>query len=138
MSAAMSAAAPVLPFLDPLEPSRVLPCTGALWWTLNTKPRDSDRMRQEPHRLSALEFILGHVRPGLDTYASQAVFTAPNRRALNVGWMTHAYLDLDIYRVPDLAVLRPEQIAGLILEHCRENGPDLPESDRVQRSRAFT
>ena len=121
---ARSNAIPVLPFLDPLEPSRVLPRTGSLWWTLNTKA--GDRMRQAPHRLSDLERTLEHVRPSLDTYASQGIFTAPNRRALNIGWMTHAYLDLDIYRVPDLVGLSPDQIAGLIREHCRENGRNPP------------
>ncbi len=83
-------------------------------------------MRQEPHRLSDLEWTLEHVRPSLDTYASQGIFTAPNRRALNIGWMTHAYLDLDIYRVPDLAGRSPDQIAWLILQYCRENGLHRP------------
>src|SRR4051812_18419855 len=93
-------AALVLPFRDPLEPGRVLPHTGRLWFTLNVM--QGGRMRQEPHRLSDLEWTLNNVRPDLDTYQSQGIFTAPNRRALNIGFLTHAYLDLDIYRVSAL------------------------------------
>ena len=40
------------------------------------------------------------MRQDCDTYMSQAFFARPCRRAVHVAWMTHGYIDLDLYKLP--------------------------------------
>ena len=111
-------------FSDPLEP-RVLPRGGWPFWTLNTAR--GNRMEQRPYRLHELEWVLGHVRPDIDTYMSQAFFSRPCRRALHVAWLTHAYVDLDIYKLP----IPPNPGgAGILLRmFCADEG--IPEPSAI-------
>lgn len=114
-------------FADPLEP-RVLPHGGWPFWTLNTLNRGRTRgMDQRPYRLSQLEWVLGHVRKDVDTYMSQAFFSRPCRRALHVAWLTHAYVDLDLYKLP----LPPNPgDAGILLRlFCNDEG--IPEPSLI-------
>jgi hypothetical protein len=110
-----------LPFSDPLEP-RILPRGGWPFWTLNTR-QSGGKLRQQPYRLSDLNFILGSVRKDLDTYMSQAFFAAPCRRAVHLAWLTHAYVDLDFYKLPQVPSAGE---AGIMLRlFCRDEGiPD--------------
>ncbi len=127
----MTAPAPQLAFLDPLEP-RTLPSSGRAFWTLNTKPAFGP-MRQELKRLSDMEWILRNVNRNLDTFMSQGFFNRPCRRALHLSWLTHGYVDLDLYALPgsigsyrnDPAWIR-KHIAPLILEYCDDEGIPIP------------
>jgi hypothetical protein len=94
----MGAAEQLPLFSDPLEP-RVLPRGGWPFWTLNIM-RAGGRMEQHPYRLHQMDFVLRQVRGDIDTYMSQALFSAPCRRALHLAWLTHAYVDLDLYKLP--------------------------------------
>ena len=84
-------------FRDPLEP-RVLPHGGRSFWTLNTLR--GGRMEQKAYRIHDMEWVLQHVANDADTYMSQGFFSKPCRRALHLAWLTHAYVDLDLYKLP--------------------------------------
>ncbi len=117
-----------LPFQDPFEPRR-LPTGGWPFWTLNTL-RPGHRMEQRPYRLHELEWVLRHVNENCDTYMSQAFFSKPCRRALHVAWLTHAYVDLDLYKLP---VPPNPGDAGILLRlFCRDEG--IPEPSMIVSS----
>ncbi len=78
---------------DPIG-SRQLPKFG--YWTLNTK-FGRGGFRQRVYKLGQMEFVLKHCNKERDQYMSQAFFAQPNRRAINVSGITHAYVDLDVY-----------------------------------------
>ena len=114
-----------LTFLDPLEP-RILPRGGWPFWTLNIKSTDAP-IRQYPHRLSDMDWVLGHINRDLDTYMSQGFFDRPCRRAMHAVWITHAYVDLDLYHLPpwrewqDAAWIRRHAAAAINL-FCDDEG----------------
>ncbi len=114
-------------FTDPLEP-RTLPNGGWPFWTLNTlSPGRNRGMEQRPYRLHQMQWVLGHVRQDVDTYMSQAFFAKPCRRALHVAWLTHAYLDLDLYKLP---VPPDPGEAGILLRlFCNDEG--IPEPSLI-------
>jgi hypothetical protein len=85
-------------------------------------------MHQRPYRLDDLEFVLRNVRKDRDTYMSQGFFARPNRRAIHLAYATHAYVDLDVYKVPAKAGRLPEDIAHALLMHCGDNNIPLPSA----------
>ena len=113
-------------FTDPLEP-RVLPNGGWPFWTLNTRLPDGGRLEQQPYRLHQLEFVLGHVRRDVDTFMSQAFFSRPCRRALHVAWLTHAYVDLDLYKLP--VPPNPGEAGIQLRMFCNDEG--IPEPSAI-------
>lgn len=117
-----------LPFRDPFEP-RVLPNGGWPFWTLNTL-RPGRRMEQRAYRLHQLEWVLEHVNDDVDTYMSQAFFAKPCRRALHVAWLTHAYVDLDLYKLP--VPPNPGEAGILPRLFCRDEG--IPEPSVIVSS----
>ena len=84
-------------------------------------------MAQRPYRLRDMEWVLRHVRPDLDTYMSQAFFARPCRRSVHVAWLTHAYVDLDLYKLP----IPPQPgVAGIWLRtFCADEG--IPEPSLI-------
>ena len=105
--------------LDPVEP-RQRPGWG--WWTLNTRS-DGGSLTQRPYRLDQMEFVLRHCRRDIDTYKSQGFFNAPNRRAVNLAYATHAYVDLDVYKVSILAGgigVTIDGVVSMVLAECDE------------------
>ena len=113
-----------LPFSDPYE-GRVLPFKGFPFWTLNTF-RQGGGMAQRPYRLEQMDFVLRNCAKDTDTYISQALFSKPNRRALNVAFVTHAYVDLDIYKLEHPPAVGTEGI--LIRLFCRDEGIPQPSA----------
>lgn len=103
-------------FFDPTEP-RQIPSWG--WWTLNRKV--GTQLTQKSYMLSQLEYVLTHIDKSKDTYMSQAFFTEQNRRALNLAYITHAYVDLDIYNIPTLSGKSVDNIAHELLLYCQDN-----------------
>lgn len=104
---------------------RPVPRSGG-WWTLNWKGSEGGRLQQRAYRVGDLETVLRNVDRTRDTYLSQAFFSQPNRRALNVLHMTHAYVDLDVYRVDALRGMDDRGIVYLIHEACHEAEIPLP------------
>lgn len=104
---------------------RPTPRSGG-WWTLNTKATAGSRLQQRAYRLDQLETVLRCVDRTKDNYISQAFFSAPNRRALNVLHLTHGYVDLDVYRIDALRGFDDRGIVYLIQEACQEAEIPLP------------
>jgi hypothetical protein len=116
---------PEFPFSDPFEP-RILPREGWPFWTLNTRGVEGG-LRQRPYRLHQLDFVLRNVPKDLDTYMSQGFFAAPNRRAVHLAWLTHAFVDLDLYKLPHAP---NPGAAGIMLRlFCRDEG--IPEPSLI-------
>ena len=64
-----------------------------------------------------------------DSYISQAFFKQPNRRAINIFGLTHAWIDLDYYNATGwladfIKNNKPSarEIASLVLDRCRDLG----------------
>ena len=114
-----------LKFIDPFEP-RVLPHHGWGFWTLNRLNVAGRGMQQQPYRLHQMERVLDHVRQDVDTYMSQALFDRPCRRALHVAWMTHAYVDLDFYKLPERRHLNDTGIGMALRMFCNDEGIQEP------------
>ena len=87
-------------------------------------------MQQRAYHLDQLEYVLAHIANDVDTYISQALFDRPCRRAVHVRWLTHAYLDLDIYKMP--VPPNPGVAGSEIRNFCRNEG--LPEPSYIVSS----
>ncbi len=114
-------------FSDPRE-ARILPFNGRAFFTLNRI--ENGRMMQKPYNLDQLEYVLTHISNDRDTYMSQGFFSKPCRRVLFIETMTHAYVDLDIYK--GASCLEPwmtkQQIAQAILCFCDDNQIPVPSA----------
>lgn len=78
--------------------------------------------RQSSHRLIQLPRVLDLLDPSRDTWISQAEFTQPNRRVVNLLRLGLLFADLDTYRLPWAAGRTPEQLAASVLYHCADEG----------------
>lgn len=82
--------------------------------------------RQSSHRLIEMPTVLNLIDKRRDTWISQAEFTSPNRRVVNLARIGLLFADLDTYRM-DWAVGRsPEQLADSVLYHCHQEGIPTP------------
>lgn len=104
------------------------------YWTLNTKT-ESGHLRQRVYNMSQYEFVLENCRKDLDTYTSQCVFSAQNRRAINVKAITHAYIDLDTYNLAAFEGYTPDQMVGAIRIFCEDLG--IPPSSIISSGRGY-
>ena len=122
MTALPTTAAHILPALpivpeDRLE-GRVLPPSG--WWTLNCL-RSGGRMTQDHHQLDQLAAILDARGRGTDVYMSQGIFHLPSRRAVHLAYVTHAYVDLDVYKTSVMSDGKDiDVVVRLVLMECDE------------------
>lgn len=106
-------------YTDPTE-DRILPWNGRSYFTLN---RISDgKMTQKAYNLNQIEFVLSHISSERDTYMAQGFFSKPSRRALFVETLTHAYVDIDCYKIAYFAEwMTLDQKAHAILAYCDDN-----------------
>ncbi|MCO1374689.1 replication protein (plasmid) [Burkholderia multivorans] len=82
--------------------------------------------KQDSYRLSQMPEVLGMLDPSRDTWLSQAEFTKPNRRVVNLARIGLLFADLDTYRQPWAAGRTPEQLAAAVLFHCAQEGIPAP------------
>lgn len=61
-----------------------------------------------------------------DVYISQAEFTKPNRKLVNLWRLPLAFADIDTYKVKQLAGLRPEGLLDRLLATCNDRGIPTP------------
>ncbi len=122
MNAARADQQLILPGFDTLEP-RITPKWG--FWTLNTT-RPGERMRQQSHRVEQMPFVLKNINKNIDSYISQCFFNKPNRRALNVAYITHSYVDLDTYNCDYLEGFSRDQILHKLLAFCDDEDIPVP------------
>jgi hypothetical protein len=82
--------------------------------------------KQDSYKLAVMPAILGMVDATRDTWLSQAEFTVPNRRVVNLLRIGLLFADLDTYRLPWAQGRTPEQLAAAVLHHCAEEGLPAP------------
>ncbi len=83
---------------------------------------DGTTKKQRSYLLSAMPEVLQTLDGSHDTWISQATFTRPNRRAVNVFNVGLLFCDLDTYNLPGGADLSPEWLANMVLQVCDEEG----------------
>jgi len=82
--------------------------------------------RQESYRLTDMPVVLRAVDPTRDTWLSQAEFTKPNRRVVNLARIGLLFADLDTYRMPWAEGRGPEAQAETVLYWCEQEGVPRP------------
>jgi len=82
--------------------------------------------RQESYRLTDMPVVLRAVDPTRDTWLSQAEFTKPNRRVVNLARIGLLFADLDTYRMPWAEGRPPEALAESVLYWCEQEGVPRP------------
>lgn len=85
-----------------------------------------DKKCQSSHLLSDLPRVLEMMSPNRDTWISQAEFTRPNRRVVNLLRIGLLFADLDTYRMPWAAGRTPEELTSSVLYHCLQEGIPTP------------
>lgn len=83
---------------------------------------DGTTKKQRSYLLSAMPEVLQTLDGSHDTWISQATFTRPNRRAVNVFNVGLLFCDLDTYNLPGGEGLPPEWFANMVLQVCDEEG----------------
>jgi DNA-binding CsgD family transcriptional regulator len=85
-----------------------------------------ERKCQSSHLLSDLPRVLDMIAPNRDTWISQAEFTRPNRRVVNLLRIGLLFADLDTYRMSWATGRTPEELASAVLYHCLQEGIPAP------------
>lgn len=84
--------------------------------------KDAGQTQQQSYELQHLPAVVRGVNPERDTYITQAIFNAPNRRACNVKTVALLFVDLDTYNRAELAHLDPERQAEKMVAFCVAEG----------------
>jgi hypothetical protein len=95
------------------------------FFALLTKPVGR-RMKQTAHRLKDLDVALLRVNRSQDTWISQNEFFKPNRQVVNLWRLTVLFVDLDTYKVPDIANMPEQWQVEKLLRHCQAAGIPQP------------
>jgi len=82
--------------------------------------------RQDSYRLTDMPVVLRAVDPTRDTWLSQAEFTKPNRRVVNLARIGLLFADLDTYRMPWAEGRAPEAQAESVLYWCEQESIPRP------------
>ena len=85
-----------------------------------------DRKRQSSYALEHMPTVLSLVDPTRDSWLTQAQFTRPNRRVVNLARIGLLFADLDTYREPWAVGRSPDQLAAAVLHFCAEEGIPSP------------
>lgn len=95
---------------------------AARWGYFSLLTGQGSQRKQDSYKLAVMPTVLAMVDPTRDTWLSQAEFTVPNRRVVNLLRIGLLFADLDTYRTPWAANRTPEQLAAAVLHHCAEEG----------------
>src|ERR1700712_1259114 len=126
-AAAPFAYQPELPIFDPLEP-RVLPQDAAAWFTINWLSPAGKLNRQRAFQLDEMETVLRLTAGQPNLYMSQCLLDRPTRRSPFVRYGTHAFVDLDTYRIARLAGLSQNELARDIRAYCIDTATPPPSA----------
>ena len=77
---------------------------------------------QKSHWLNRLPAAIAELDGQPDVYISQAEFTKPNRKLVNLWRMPVAFADLDTYKIEGLKHLKPEGLLERLLTFCDADG----------------
>ena len=101
----------------PITETRPLPEAEALYFAI-LRPGPDGKLRQTLHSRSAFNRVVASLLDGTDTYISQAWCRTPHRRReQDLGAITHAWVDLDVYAgiYADTAI---ETVVNAVRTHC--------------------
>lgn len=115
ISASEAWAHPELGFAEPC-PLRDRGC----WWSLNVAAQG--RLVQRMYRRRQYEDVTARYRGQPDVYVSQGLFHAATRGSDSVKWLTHAWVDLDVYRSETLRDRPVAAVVTAVLERCAAAG----------------
>lgn len=87
--------------------------------------------QQKSYLLHLLPFTIANLNRSRDTYLSQAEFSKPNRRVINLLQLGLLWVDLDVYN-SEFAGEAPERTLGRVLWYCNEKG--IPDPSVVMHS----
>ena len=101
------------------EPAEYLDEQSPGYFSVLAKPHGADgRAEQHSYELHHLPTVVRGLNPAFDTWISQASFSQPNRRAVNLESVGLLFCDLDTYNVPNLANRSAEEQANLLVAFC--------------------
>ncbi|WP_152630658.1 hypothetical protein [Thalassospira sp. HJ] len=83
---------------------------------------------QNSYFMRQLDFIYENTANINDFFISQCVFSEKNRRKINLKYFTHAWVDIDYYRIESLSRFSKEQIAQQLIDFIQDNGIPYPSS----------
>lgn len=109
---------------DLFEPGEYLDARSEGYFSVLAKPHG--QARQDSYPLRLLPTVVEHADRSVDTWITQASFTGPNRRAVNVLDVGVMFADLDTYHCPGLRDRPPEEQANLLAAFCAEEGIPAP------------
>ena len=81
---------------------------------------------QDSYRLHQMPFVLEHLDASVDTWISQAEFTKPNRRVVNLARLGLLFADLDTYNIPEQKLKSPDDLVAALLCLCDDEGVPPP------------
>lgn len=79
-------------------------------------------IRQRSYKLAEMPVVLSLLDKTRDTWISQAEFTKPNRRAVNLWRVDLMFVDIDTYSIGWSADTAPEKLAQMLLYNCDQEG----------------
>jgi len=106
------------------EPAEYLDQQGEGFFSILSKP--DGKAKQDSYELGLLPTVIKHIDENLDTYITQAVFNARNRRAVNMRSVGLLFVDLDTYKNDNLRNRSPEEQANLLVNYCGQEGIPAP------------
>ena len=82
----------------------------------------NDKTEQRSYRLPKMAEVIQLLPKNRDTWISQAEFATPNRRIVNLAWLTSLFIDVDCYKVG----IDPRKAEALLLLDCEEDRFPMP------------
>lgn len=77
-----------------------------------------NRMRQRSYRLDILPQVIDLLDKLIDSWISQAEFTLPNRRVVNLWRIGLLFVDIDTYNIQQLARKSPDDLVQILIGFC--------------------
>ena len=118
---------PELPLFDPTEP-RVLPQDRQAYFTINWLSPAGRLDRQWAFEADEIETVLRLTAGQPPLCISQSFLDRPVRRHPFVLYTTHAFVDCDVYRLPELAGIARDALVREIRTHCDDTGIPQPSA----------
>ncbi|PRD63820.1 replication protein [Malikia granosa] len=113
-----------------IEPAHYLRSDSrTAYFSLLTQPEGMTAKRQRSYPVDSMGFVLAECDKSIDTWISQAEFWAPTRRLLHFMRVGLLFVDLDTYKLPELAGLSAEAQLERLLRLCETAG--LPQPSLV-------
>lgn len=80
--------------------------------------QSTDRKRQRSYKLAEMPKVIQLLDKKVDTWISQAEFTRPNRRVVNLWRVGLLFVDIDTYNIPELSGKDVDLLITAVLDVC--------------------